>query len=77
MGFFDTILGVGASALKAVNERNQKFADAQDKYESYSDEKLAKIVKDKGFFAPSQIEKSAAFKILKERGLTPEDIKYL
>jgi lipase chaperone LimK len=77
MGFLDLISSMGAAVLSKGSEMKREMTELEAKYESYSDEKLAKIVQSSGFFENSRMEKGVAFKILKERGFSPQEIRNL
>jgi hypothetical protein len=65
---------LGRKALKAAKsgwdagvEWTQKMQALKSQYQSKSDEELEEIIKDHGFFGPSEDERRAAMMVWKER----------
>jgi hypothetical protein len=75
MGFWDVAKNVGTVVANSIEEKANEVRETTEKYNELDDDELIRIVKSDGFFSKSQTEKTIAFKLLKERGYTPEDIK--
>lgn len=78
MGFWDKAFqvakDVGTSVTASLHEQANEIRAINVKFESYDDHKLLTIIHGEGFWGPDSREKGIAFKILKSRGYSEEEI---
>jgi len=69
MGFFDTLGSVAKGTVEGMVEKANEMKDIKQKFDKYSDDKLAEICEDDSYFGgSSHTEKNIARKILQDRG---------
>jgi hypothetical protein len=69
MGFFDTVGDIAKGAAQGMIEKGNEMKEIKQKFDNYSDDKLAEICENDSFIGgSSSIEKSIAKKILSDRG---------
>lgn len=78
MGFwekaFDVAKDIGTSVVTKIEESANETREIKQKYEDLEDNELLRIVHSDGFFGKTQKEKGIAFGILRQRGMSVEDI---
>ena len=78
MGFwkkaFEVSKQIGSAVVTQAQEKANEIQELQYKYANKSDSELLKIVHSDGFTANSGTEKLVAKKILRDRGMTDEQI---
>lgn len=59
-----------------AGKRNVEIKEIHAKFENLQDSELLEFVQSKGIFGKTHTEKNVAFKILRSRGLSAEDINF-
>ena len=69
MGFFDTVGDIAKGVAQGMIEEGNEMKEIKQKFDNYSDDKLADICENDSFLGgSSSIEKLIAKKILQDRG---------
>jgi hypothetical protein len=72
---FKVAKSVGSVVISQVKATANEIREIRQKFDGMSDKELLRVVHSDGIFSNSPKEKMVATAILKDRGLTPEEIK--